>query len=354
MQRMARASENTRTSQYVLKVVCEGEKTEPLFFTSLFEQYFSDKGIIASTVPQPKIPEDNDDVSRERGGYRGKKRTTASSPIDDEPVIKGQPPLKWVRYARYLLQEEGVNEAWAVFDKDEHPACEQAFQEADELVDGKRVNIAFSSRSFEYYLLLHFEYLYQAFQETECNSKTKVCGTDSDDASNCHGEICINGYARSKGYWNETKTSESTYPLVQDRLVKGIANAIRLRAESNGNEDTPVYMRNPYTNADRLVGRVIGMEPIDKGKESHFAESGDDFTASFCNGKLNIRNNGNRTLLVTPRMVVLHNTDTHDESFPLEKNSIVATGESLAIEIAVAENCVILIRTTGKSAIFAC
>ena len=351
---MARASENTRTSQYVLKVVCEGEKTEPLFFTSLFEQYFSDKGIIASTVPQPKIPEDNDDVSRERGGYKGKKRTTASSPIDDEPVIKGQPPLKWVRYARYLLQEEGVNEAWAAFDKDEHPACEQAFQEADELVDGKRVNIAFSSRSFEYYLLLHFEYLYHAFHETECNSKTKVCGTDSDDATNCHGETCINGYARSKGYWSETKTSESTYPLVKDNLLKGIANAIKLRAESDSNEQTPVYLRNPYTNADRLVGRVIGVDPIDNGEEYHYSSGGDDFTVSFLDGVLNIRNNGGRTLLVTPRMVVIYNTDTHEESLPLEKNSVVSSGETFSKEIALAENCVLLIRTASKSAIFAC
>lgn len=351
---MARKSENSRTSQYVLKVVCEGEKTEPLFFTSLFEQYLSDKEIIASTVPQPKIPEDNDDVCRERGGYRGKKRTTASSPIDNEPVIKGQPPLKWVRYARYLLQEEGVNEAWAAFDKDNHPACEQAFREAEELIDGKRVHIAFSSRSFEYYLLLHFEYLYHTFLETECNSKTKVCGTDLEDAANCHGEICINGYARSKGYWNETKTSESTYPLVKDNLLKGIANAIRLRAESNSKEQAPIYLRNPYTNADSLIGRVIGVEPVDKGTDFHHVSGGDDFLVSFSEDVLNIHNNSGRLLLITPRMVVIYNTDTHAEEFPLEHNAVIQPDETLSIKISVAVNCVLLIKTTGKSAIFAC
>lgn len=351
---MARKSENSRTSQYVLKVVCEGEKTEPLFFTSLFEQYFSGKEIVASTVPQPRIPEDNDDVSRERGGYRGRKRVTASSLVDNEPVIKGQPPLKWVRHARYLLQEEGVNEAWAAFDKDNHPACEQAFREAEELIDGKRVHIAFSSRSFEYYLLLHFEYLYHSFQETECNSKTKICGTDLDDAANCHGETCINGYARSKGYWNETKTSESTYPLAKDHLLKGIANAIRLRAESNSTEQTPIYMRNPYTDADKLVGRVIGVDPVDKDTEYHHVSGGDDFIVSYSEGELNIRNNNDRLLLLTPRMVVIYNTDTYAEEFPLEHNAIIQPGARFSLRVSISESCVLMIRTTGKSALFAC
>ena len=37
---MARNNENTRHSKYVIRIVCEGEKTEPLFFTSLCDLYF--------------------------------------------------------------------------------------------------------------------------------------------------------------------------------------------------------------------------------------------------------------------------------------------------------------------------
>ena len=62
---------------------------------------------------------------------------------------------------------EGVDESWAVYDKDEHPKHEEAMAEAIKIIDGKKVNIAFSSRSFEYYLLLHFEYLYYSFDATE-------------------------------------------------------------------------------------------------------------------------------------------------------------------------------------------
>ncbi len=74
----------------------------------------------------------------------------------------------------------------------------------------------------------------------------------------CGGKNCINGYARKQGYWQETKSSESTFPLVKDNLLKGMVNACRLRAESDANTEEPVYNRNPYTNVDILIGRLIG------------------------------------------------------------------------------------------------
>lgn len=349
---MARTNENSKQSRYVLKVVCEGEKTEPLFFTSLFEEYFSDCDIDASTVPQPNIPEDNDDVSRTRGGYKGKKRVTSASPIDAEPVIKGQPPLKWVLYAKKLLREEGVNEAWAAFDKDQHPACEAAFREAEEPVDGKMVHIAFSSRSFEYYLLLHFEYLYRSFLETECDSKTKVCGTRCEEGSNCHGEICINGYARSKGYWTETKSSDSTYPLVKDKLLRGIAHAIRLRAESEEHDASPIYSRNPYTNADRLVGRVIGIYPIDKGDEFWYSQKGDNISVSYRDSVLRISNFGERTILLSQSSIAVHNIINDEEETAIDRSILLPPGENAIVDISIGPEYVLLFRHNDKTAMF--
>ena len=55
---MARNNENTRHSNYVIRIVCEGNKTEPLFFTSLCDLYCKDKGAMdVRTIPQPYIPE---------------------------------------------------------------------------------------------------------------------------------------------------------------------------------------------------------------------------------------------------------------------------------------------------------
>lgn len=39
---MARTSENKRHSKYVIRIVCEGDKTEPLFFTDLCDQFYGD------------------------------------------------------------------------------------------------------------------------------------------------------------------------------------------------------------------------------------------------------------------------------------------------------------------------
>ena len=145
---MARNNENTRHSNYVIRIVCEGNKTEPLFFTSLCDLYCKDKGAMdVRTIPQPYIPEDEKPENSARGNYKGKKRKikTGNNPVEDV-VIAGVPPLKWVLYARQILSE-GVDESWAVYDKDKHPKHEEAYLEANKVIDGKKVNIAFSSRS---------------------------------------------------------------------------------------------------------------------------------------------------------------------------------------------------------------
>ena len=220
---MARNNRNIRHSKYVIRIVCEGDKTEPLFFTSLCALYCKDNDLIdVRTIPQPFIPTNEEMEQTSRGCYKGKKRKvkTGGNELAEE-TIAGVPPLKWVLYARKILSE-GVDESWAVYDKDEHPKHEEAFVEANRIIDGKKVNIAFSSRSFEYYLLLHFEYIYYRFEETECGERIKgnkhiyECGTGKYPDKDCGGRVCINGYARKHGYWKETKSSVSTFPLVRD------------------------------------------------------------------------------------------------------------------------------------------
>ena len=72
---MARNNENTRHSNYVIRIVCEGDKTEPLFFTSLCDLYCKDNdGMDVRTIPQPHIPQDEETDNSPRGSYKGKKR----------------------------------------------------------------------------------------------------------------------------------------------------------------------------------------------------------------------------------------------------------------------------------------
>ncbi len=299
---MARINENTRHSNYVIRIVCEGDKTEPLFFTSLCDHYCKDNdGMDVRTIPQPYIPQDEEADNSPRGSYKGRKRKikTIEKEQPEELIITGAPPLKWVQYARQILSE-GVDESWAVYDKDNHPKHEEALAEANRIVNGKKVNVAFSSRSFEYYLLLHFEYIYYCFKETECGERIRgkkhilECGTGKNPEKDCGGKNCINGYARKQGYWQETKSSESTFPLVKDNLVKGMVNACRLRTESDKNTEEPIYNRNPYTNVDILVGRLIGKETVCYGRTFEYKEHGANWAVQLGEDGLSIINNNDK------------------------------------------------------------
>ena len=76
---MARTSENKRHSKYVIRIVCEGDKTEPLFFTDLCDQFYGDsKDFDVRTIPQPNIPVEDAEADSSRGSYKGKKRKVKS------------------------------------------------------------------------------------------------------------------------------------------------------------------------------------------------------------------------------------------------------------------------------------
>lgn len=355
---MARINENIRHSNYVIRIVCEGEKTEPLFFTSLCDLYCTDKETLdVRTIPQPYIPEDEKLDNASRGNYKGKKRKTknGNKPVE-EVVITGVPPLKWVQYARQILSE-GVDESWAVYDKDNHPKHEEAFLEANKEIDGKKVNIAFSSRSFEYYLLLHFEYIYYCFYETECGEKQKgkkrifECGTGKNPEKDCDGKNCINGYARKRGYWQETKSSESTFPLVEDNLIKGMVNACRLRAESDARTKEPVYKRNPYTNVDILVGRLIGKETVCYGNSFIYNGRGCNWSVRFYEDKLNITNYKNGFESFGKAMFVIYDYEKKLEHELFENSLLLQPNEEKLLPCKLEPNQVILVKVSSEKEI---
>ncbi|MFO0321121.1 MAG: RloB family protein [Bacteroidota bacterium] len=254
-------------SKYSILIICEGKNTEPHFFNSIRDEIINKKYDIGNCSirirPEPSIEEEEEiKVSPNKPNF--KSRTTKKAINGEEPEdIKGVPPLKWVEAGKEELRNGTFNEVWAVFDHDNHPAREAAFNAAEEQINGSSVNIAFSSRSFEYYLLLHFEKIYFTFIETECNTggknpKSLVCstGVHTDD---CFGKTCINGYARLKGYWDNSKKNQSIFPLIKDKLELGFINSKWLRLESDKNEGgLKKHDRNPYITTDSLVKRLIG------------------------------------------------------------------------------------------------
>ena len=243
-----RASRNltTKTTYFIS---CEGSKTEPIFFNG-FRSYLKDLDIIdeltdIEIVPNPpKDTTSRKKVTKRGNSYEGKKRTTNNTDVGQ--TISGyRDPVGWVIRAKEGLEVHNI--AWAVFDKDNHPAAEEAFELADAVCySGKKLNIAFSSRCIEHYLLLHFECSIKAFEHSECkkNKKEVGCGRPGTHPSkDCGGTLCINGYARLQGYWQETKDTTFNFKLIQKRLWQGVYNSIILRNIQDKADNKPIWKK---------------------------------------------------------------------------------------------------------------
>lgn len=257
----------TRPSQYTLLIICEGKNTEPFFFASIRDRIMDGlypvEAMAITIRPEPRndVDVDNiDNTSPHRPTRKTRRLLPPRAPIEDE--IPGVPPLKGVLAAQKELRDGTFNEVWVVFDDDHHPAKAEAFSKADEMIDGKRVNIAYSSISFEYYLLLHFERIYKTFEKSECreNNRTLICSSGQ-HPNDCQGEKCVGGYARKRGYWQDSKSTRSLFPLIEDKLKIGFWNSAWLRYTSQmHSNNTALYKRNPFVTTDSVVKRLTGHE----------------------------------------------------------------------------------------------
>ena len=251
-----------KPSNYTLLIICEGHNTEPHFFNSIRDRIIDKKfevGDIRITIrPEPLESTSVKSESELKPRRRPRDLRPAKSNVENE--IPGVPPLKWVLAGQRELQQGTFDEVWVVFDNDNHPARAEAFQSAQNLVNGKRVQIAYSSIAFEYYLLLHFERINKAFIKSECRIDDKIiyCSRDKHE-KDCLGKLCVGGYARRKGYWDESKEKTSLFPLVENKLENGFWNAAWLRYVSEARDAAvPIYDRNPYVTTDNIVRRLTG------------------------------------------------------------------------------------------------
>lgn len=256
-----------RKSKYSILIICEGENTEPLFFGAIRDEIINgtyEIGDVEITIrPEPNTEEEEEPSSVHKPAR--KKLQLRNATVGVEPlVIKGIPPLKWVKEGQSELEDGTFDEVWAVFDHDNHPARKEAFEASKEEINGKKVQIAFSSISFEYYLLLHFERIFRQFQKSECRVKKKLINCNSGVHENdCYGNICIGGYARKNQYWISTKNNSSAFHLIKEKLEIGFENAAWLRYVSDSNfSNTPIYDRNPYLTTDTIVKRLVGKDDI--------------------------------------------------------------------------------------------
>jgi len=268
-----------KKSPYTILLICEGENTEPNFFKSIrdgiIDKEFDIGNVKLTIYPEPKIEEEPLSKANVKHKPERKKRKLKKTDSEIEIKITGAAPLSWVLAGKKELKEGTYDEVWVVFDRDNHPKRKEAFAEAGKEINGKKIKIAFSSRSFEYYLLLHFERKYYKFKKTDCYFKEKNkgkkdkkvrvwCGTNKHPELDCFGKVCINGYSHFNNYWSNqenenTKSNFSTFSLIKNTLEKGFINSAWLRNKSDLIENNILkHDRNPYITIDLLVKRLTG------------------------------------------------------------------------------------------------
>lgn len=132
------------------------------------------------------------------------------------------------------------DELWVVYDKDGYLKHAETFNIARD----NNIKIAFSAISFEYWILLHYEYTSKVFEKSED----------------------IVSYLNSRGYIDYDKSSQNIFNLTKEFLENGTAteNAERIQKhqkQANCNH-FKVYEWNPYTNINELIGSIFEMQKI--------------------------------------------------------------------------------------------
>lgn len=168
-------------------------------------------------------------------------------------------PYELFLTAKNALNSGAANFAWVVFDKDNHPKLPETFAEAVPA----DVKIAFSSRSFEEWVILHFEKNNISFNATECkngNNKPIDCGSAT--TPNCTPVDCLTGYIRRQKFIvnYSKKKSFDLYSAIKERTEIGIVNSAWQRHENNCSVNSPAAQfpntLNPYCNVDQLIFKL--------------------------------------------------------------------------------------------------
>lgn len=200
-----RKKSNKRYVNKRLYIVCEGEATEYNYFNN----YIGDCNICDKLVDVKVFPT---------------KINTGKELVD---FLKN-------------LRENPKDKLWAVFDRDGYTKHPEAFNKAE----ANKIRIAFSSISFEYWILLHFEYTTRFFAKAE--------------------EIIR--YLKKNGYIDYDKSDRYIYKKVKGKIPEAVNRAKKIRKyQHEANPDSKPYEMNPYTDVDKLL------ETIDKvaGNYSH-------------------------------------------------------------------------------------
>lgn len=191
--------------------------------------------------------------------------------VEVREIVEGskQDPIGLVKEAKKSLKN--YSEVWVVFDKDRERDNENSV--AIELAIKSKIKVAFSSISFEEWVLLHFERNIKAFQRSDCESRSTkkkpiIC--------TCNGTICASTYIKQNFYPTYVKGKAKLYDDLSDK--RDIALEFAAWLKYHHSPIANYHLLNPYTDVDNLVSQLFELPLIRyTGINNPFSFEGMDF-----------------------------------------------------------------------------
>lgn len=306
---MARQQRTTYRNNIV--IVCEGSETEATYFRQIqnyIETNFPARFDEIKVVPPKDKNKLHPNTSREERATHTPKITPYYELTDYTQTDYNNycsQPVRYVREARLFMEMQGYVEAWAVYDLDTFTKHE----EARGLAEQWGVKIAFSSISFEEWILLHFEQNTTPFVKSACKvqvqqpnrrrpeKKDNLCAHREciDQTQNCNGSTCISGLLRSAGHLPEyAKNDESLHDTILPLFPRAIINSAWIKSLQ---PQLNIWERNPYSDVIHLIGQLYDVFVDYKWLTQTDAGGSDEFNGLTIN-RTDIKNNTNSNIIV--------------------------------------------------------
>lgn len=191
----------------VLRIFCEGEKTEPQYLRGFINQFFSKHRRILVV-----------------------EKTDKNTPLELVQVA--------IDSKRYGSEDDVV---WVVYDRESvHKYSHEKHAEARKLADDNGINIAFSNVCFEYWILLHF-------------IDTSAC---YQSCANLLSESKLKAELKKIGINNYEKGLATLFDSIKDNLQLAIERAEKIIANhkktAEVGKEAPHFL-NPYVDFHHLL-----------------------------------------------------------------------------------------------------
>jgi hypothetical protein len=246
--------------------------------------------------------------------------------VDVREIVDGSKtdPVNMVKEAK--KSQRSYDEIWVVFDKDRDR--DQQNLQAIELASKSKIKIAFSSISFEEWVLLHFEKSITAFQRSDCESRGQEC--------TCQGAICVSTYIKINHYPTYVKGKAKLYDDLSDKRDIALEYAAWLKYHHS-----PIanyHLLNPITDVDNLVAQLFELPTIRyTGINYPFSFEGIDFCVTNYSTANNIvtvsiqaNNNSNRTFIFNnvQQNIKLLDTNNTELSYTIPQATTINKGDN--------------------------